>query len=145
MKNKILLIFFLVVSIKCFAQEMNIYLETFERFTELLDTIYKEKLDKIYMEETNGITDCFPAIIGSYEVQVLNSKVKKEILENEGKIYMYRMKPLIFQNGLFYIEIIGFSYRIDGTGIVNAGYRYIYNYDCQKQRLNFVKVEGGGI
>jgi hypothetical protein len=145
MKKEILTTLLLIVSINCFSQKNNIYVETLERFTTLLDTGYKWKAEEIYFEKMNWITDSFPNKVGPYKIVVISIKEKEKILEDGKNIYLYRFSPLIFKNGIFSVEVTGFGCNVDGKIIVNAGYRYTYYYNCEEQKFTFIRMEGGGI
>jgi hypothetical protein len=92
-----------------------------------------------------GITDSFPSVVGKYKIIVLNSDEKQKILKANGKVYIYRFLPFVFKDGVFKVELSGFSCKLDGSAVVNAGYRYSFIYDYQKNRFVFSKFEGGGI
>jgi hypothetical protein len=144
----ILLIIQIAFCFSCFSQaqikteeQENIYNETLNRFIVMHDSIYRETVKDIYIDNVNGLTTSFPDSVRHHKIIVLNYFKQGKILEKTKHLNMYRFSPMWLENGLFKIGILSYCQWHNNTSITGGGFMFTYKYNCLEKKLIFVKFE----
>lgn len=154
---KHLLIIFLLLPSIIFGQyittteqggQNNIYNNALKQYLSHVSKFDKIKIDTLFIEQNEIITDSLQSSINGTFLKKLNWTEINIQLDQKLSIVLYKLFPLSFDKGQFFVSIIPYSTYEKG-GEVNLIYsgacKIIYSFDKNTKRFKFSKVVCWGI
>jgi hypothetical protein len=152
-----LLILFLLVPFLSFGQKLNstelggqsnLYNDAIKRYLVYQSKTNQLKLDTLTIEAQGPITDSLLAIIDKTRINVVNWEEIHSLLNKESSLILYKLFPLSFDKGRFFISIVPYSTITESNGVklgYSGGCRIFYSFGSQAKQFKFVKVDCHGL
>jgi len=128
--------------------EHNIYNDAISRYLKRVTSIDKIKIDTLYLENNQVITDSLESAINATCLKVVDFPEIRNILSQEASVIVYKLFPLQFDKGQFSISIIPYSVTKTNTELnfaYSGGCRIIYFFDSKNHSFSFTRIECWGI
>ncbi len=94
--------------------------------------------DELFIEENDITTSSIPEQLGGVTIQLMkSSQIRKKA--KKGTFTLYRVVPLRFDAGIFFVNIIPFSVKCERKNLqmVNQGGLTVkFKYSCETNTLN---------
>ena len=151
-----LLIFTLLIPTLSFGQTINtttksgrenIYNDALKHFITFATRSDKSIYDTLFILKDDLLTDSLQATIQNTKIILLDSSFIAERLYGDKSFVAYRIFPLSFDNGHFYINIVPFVIRKENNEVtlINTGTCVVsFTYDSKTKTFKFYRSACNG-
>lgn len=131
----------------------NIYFQALKQYLEYraTDTFYSklDQIDTLFIYQDSKIIDSLLSVIGTTKIIMVGDPYTFLKSRNEGRIVLYSIFPLAFENGEFSVSFVPFGVKINkkrkkNLNFSNPGsYKVVFAFE--KRLFHFVRLEDHGI
>ena len=127
--------------------QRNIYNDAIKHFITFASKSDKSVFDTLLILKDNLLTDSLQSTIQKTQIVLIDSTEISNKLQGDNSFIAYKIFPLSFDNGNFYINILPFHvYKDkDGIALANTGTCIVsYTYDNAKKNFKFYRSACNG-
>lgn len=124
--------------------QRNLYNDALKQYLQYQSKTNQLKLDSLRIQQEWSLTDSLLSSIGNTTIRVVYSQEVTLLLDKEESMVLYKLFPLSFDKGKFFISIVPYLTRKGSDGLLfeySGGCKVIYTFDSQAKQFRFVKVE----
>lgn len=148
-----LLFLFLLIPCLSFGQKVNstesggqsnLYNDGLKQYLLYQSKTNQLKLDSLWIQQEWSLTDSLFTNIGKTTIRIVDSQEIPFLLDQEDSMVLYKLFPLSFDKGRFFISIVPYTTRKGSDGLLleySGGCKVIYTFDSHAKQFRFVKVE----
>ena len=112
--------------------QSNLYNDAIKRYLIYQSKTNQLKLDTLTIEQQSPVTDSLLTNIDKTRIDVVNWDEIRSLLNKESSLILYKLFPLSFDNGRFFISLVPYSTISESDGVklgYSGGCRIIYDFD----------------
>ncbi len=122
----------------------NIYNDAIKRYLIYTSKTYKIKLDSLFIEEEEIITDSLQTSIGGIFLKVIDGTIINDKVDRGNSFILYKLSPLQCDKGLFTISIIPYFVSKNNGEIIlelSSSCNIFYSFDRNSMQFKFIKID----
>ena len=127
-----------------FKSRQNMYYDAVGQYLVLTSKNTKPIFDTLFIQQDNVITDSLIGVSHHSQLLIVDSAELSSRLRQAGSFVLYRMMPLSFHEGVFFINIVPFvvTQQNDEIQLSYTGtYRLEYYYNSKRKAFVFDRAK----